>query len=109
MSFSMSWNSRHKLATVLALAGVVALAGCAEVSTRDDFTAKVDGKSMKDVRAAVGKPSKVDEAEAGTVMWTYERRTLDIENKNKRDDRTILVFTTPAADDAAKVSEVRFE
>ena len=109
MSFSILWKSRHKAAAVLALAGVFALAGCAEIYTRDDFTARVDGKSMEDVRATVGKPAKVDDGEAGVVVWTYERRTVDIENKNKRDSRSVLVFTTPASDDGARVSEVRFE
>ena len=109
MFSSMFWKTGHRLAAVLALAGAVALGGCTEIYTRDDFTTKVDGKSMEDVRAAVGKPLKVEEAEAGVVMWTYERRTVDIENKNKLDKRTVLVFTTPGVADGAKVSEVRFE
>jgi hypothetical protein len=103
-----SWKRRHQLATVFALVGSVALAGCAEIYTRDDFTAKVTGKSMEDVRSAVGKPLKVDEGKAGAVTWTYEGRTIDIENKNSRDNRAILVFTTPA-DGQPRVSEVRFE
>jgi hypothetical protein len=97
------------LAAVLALTGIVALAGCAEIHTRDDFTAKVDGKSMDDVRSVIGKPMKVDEGEAGAVVWTYARRTIDIENKNKRDERTVLVFTAPASNGGTRVSEVRFE
>ena len=109
MFFSMLWKSRRMPAVVLTLAGVVALAGCAEIYTRDDFTSRVDGKSMEAVRAAVGTPVKVDEGEAGSVMWTYERRTIDIENKNKRDKRTVLVFTTSTTDGGGQVSEVRFE
>jgi hypothetical protein len=107
--FTIAWRPRRKLAPVLALVGIVALAGCAEIYTRDDFRAKVDGKSMEDVRTVIGKPSKVDEGEAGAVMWTYEQRTIDIEQKNKRDERTVLVFTERAAGDGARVSEVRFE
>ncbi len=109
MVSSTIWNSRHTLAVGLALAGLLSLGGCAEIYTRDDFTTKVDGKSMEDVRAIVGKPLKVDEDEVGVVMWTYERRTIDIENKNKRDKRTVLVFTNTVSDDGARVSEVRFE
>ena len=109
MSLSISCKSRHTLAAVMALTGVMALAGCAEIHTREDFTAKVDGKSMQDVRAVVGKPLKVDDSEAGRVMWIYERRTINIENKNKLDPRTVLVFTAPIADDGGRVSEVRFE
>ncbi len=108
MFSSTIWKSR-RLVKVLALAGLVALGGCAEIYTRDDFTTRVDGKSMEDVRAIVGKPLKVDEDEVGVVMWTYERRTIDIENKNKRDKRTVLVFTNTVSDDGARVSEVRFE
>jgi len=109
MFFSMARKSRQRLAVVLALAGIVAVAGCAEIYTRDDFTARVDGKSMEDVRTLIGKPLQVDQGEAGTVMWTYERRTIDIENKNKMDKRTVLVFTAPASNDGTKVREVRFE
>jgi hypothetical protein len=109
MFSAMAWKSRHRLAAVVALAGIVAVAGCTEIHTRDDFTAKVDGKSMQDVRAVIGKPLTVDEGEAGSVMWTYERRTIDIENKNKRDARTVVVFTAPASDGGGTVSQVRFE
>src|SRR4051794_33996763 len=105
----MFWKSRHRLPAVLALAGLVALAGCAEVYTRDDFTAKVNGRSMADVRAAVGKPLNVEEGEAGAVIWTYAQRTIDIDNKNKLDKRTVLVFSASASADSGKVSEVRFE
>jgi hypothetical protein len=106
---SMASKLSHRLVAVLAVAGVFSLAGCSEVYTRDDFKAKVDGKSMDDVRAEIGKPVQAQQDAAGTTVWVYERRTIDIENKNKRDNRTVLVFTAPAPGGKSMVSEVRFE
>ena len=109
MILSMAWRPWRRIALVLAFAGIMAIAGCAEIYTRDDFRANVDGKSMEDVRTMIGKPLRVDAGEAGEVKWTYERRTIDIENKNRRDERTVVVFTASAPDGGATVSEVRFE
>ena len=109
MGNAMMWKSPRGWAAVLAIAGILAITGCAETFTREDFTGKVNGKSMQDVRSEIGKPAKVDADEAGTVRWTYERRTIDIENKNKWDERAVVVFTAPASGSEATVSEVRFE
>ena len=109
MGNAMTRKSPRGWAAILAFAGILAMTGCAESYTREDFTGKVNGKSMQDVRSEIGKPVKVDEDEAGVVKWTYERRTIDIENKNKWDERTVVVFTAPASGREPMVSEVRFE
>lgn len=63
---------------------------------------------MEQVRKTVGNPKHVVEGEAGEVMWTYERRAIDIDNGNKRDDRTVIVFGAPSHG-SGTVTEVRFE
>jgi hypothetical protein len=95
------------LVAATALAASFALAGCSGVSSRDDFAARVKDKSEQEVKKEIGKPAAVDNSKPDRVTWTYTSRTFNVENKNKVDPKTVVVFT-PAAG-KLKVAEIVFE
>lgn len=96
----------------VAAAGVLAvsfaLAGCSGVTNRDDFATLVKDKSEQEVAKQIGKPSTVDNSKPDRVTWTYTSRTFNIENQNKVDPTTVVVFSRTAQDGKLKVSEVVF-
>lgn len=93
---------------VIIAAGFV-LAGCAEKYSRSDFETLVKDKSKMEVVAALGKPSERDPSKPGRVEWTYESRTFNIDNQNRFDRKTIVVFSPASSDGTLKVREVLFE
>lgn len=92
---------------VLAVVGV-SLAACGEMYSRGDFEALVKYKSEEEVSAKIGKPSDIDRSKPDQVRWTYTSRTFSIENANKRDTRTIVIFGR-ASDGALRAADVVFE
>ena len=90
-----------------ALAASFVLAGCSGVSSRDDFAARVKDKSEQEVKKEIGTPAAVDSSKPDRVTWTYTSRTFNLENKNKVDPKTVVVFTP--AGGKLKVAEVVFE
>ena len=89
------------------IAASVLVAGCSGVSSRDEFTARVKDKSEQEVSQALGKPNAVDSTRPERVTWTYTSRTFNLENGNKLDPRTIVVFA-PSSAGGLKVKEVVF-
>jgi hypothetical protein len=85
------------------------LAGCSGVSSRDDFAARVKDKSEQEVTKAIGKPAAVDNSRPERVTWTYTSRTFNLENKNKVDQKTVVVFGPMSKDGKLKVLDVMYE
>ncbi len=68
------------------------LAGCGDLYDRKDFETSVRDKTEEEVRKKVGKPATVDSSNPERVVWTYNTATFNPENKNARDQKTIVVF-----------------
>lgn len=91
------------------LAASFVLGGCGEIYNRDDFATRVKDKSEQEVVKEIGKPSIVDKSTPARVSWTYTSRTFSIENQNKVDAKTVVVFSPASSDGKLKVTEVLFE
>lgn len=74
----------------------IALAGCGNTYSRDDFMTGVMGKSEQEVKTQYGAPAAVDEANPDRVTWTYKRETFDLANQNRIDSKTTVIFEGPA-------------
>ena len=85
----------------------IMLSACSELMSREDFEARVKEKPEHEVRKDIGKPAEVDHA-GNAVKWIYVKRTFNIEDANKFDNRTIVVFS-PSHDGSLKAREVHFE
>lgn len=105
----MHKSNRGSLGVVVAaaFAASFAVAGCSGVSSRDDFAARIKDKSEQEVAKEIGKPASVDASKPDRVVWTYTSRTFNLENKNKVDPKTVVVFTP--AGGKLKVAEVVYE
>jgi hypothetical protein len=77
--------------------------------SREDFAARVKDKSDVEVKQAVGKPSAVDESRPDQVTWTYHSRTFNVEERNKFDSKSIVVFSKAGSDGKLRAVDVRFE
>ncbi len=104
-------NSRfiRSVAAVTVVAASLAFAGCSELMSRDDFTARVKDKSDTEVAKTIGKPAAVDTSAPDQVTWTYTSKTFNIEAKNKFDSKTIVVFSKAAANGKLRATDVKFE
>ena len=96
------------IAAVLAVAGL-SLGGCGELYERTDFANSVQGKSDAEVQKAVGKPASVDASNPGRVTWTYNSATFNVNNANKRDAKTIVVFKPEAAGGKLRAVEILYQ
>ena len=109
----MSKQVKDGFLRALALPGIIALSfalgGCSGVSSRDDFAARVKDKSEQEVTKEVGKPAAVDNSRPDRVTWTYTSRTFNLENKNKLDQKTVVVFGPTSRDGKLKVLDVMYE
>lgn len=83
--------------------------GCGEFYGRSDFSSYVMGKSEAEVIDKVGKAASVDASNPAHVTWTYESKTFDYENHNKRDAKTFVIFDRDASTGKLKVTEVKFQ
>ena len=106
----MSGRMNSKVASVV-IAGVlaVALSACSEMLSREDFAARVKDKTDVEVKQEVGKPAAIDEIGPDQVAWTYNSRTFNIEERNKFDTKTVVVFSKTPADGKLKAVDVKFE
>ena len=95
-------------ATALALAACLVLGACSERTNRDDFASLIKGKTEQEVLKNAGKPSKVEEPSNSRHVWTYTSRTFDVQNGNKLDSKTIVIFA-PSPEGTMVVAEVKFE
>ena len=50
----------------------------------------------------------MDDSNPAHVTWTYEAKTFDYENNNKRDTKTLVIFERDAATGKLKVTDVKF-
>ena len=101
-------NSRF-LCGVAAVAVSLVFAGCSEMLSRDDFAARVKDKSDTEVAKLVGKPAAVDTSAPNQVAWTYTSRTFNIQEGNKFDSKTVVVFSKAGANGQLRATDVKFE
>ena len=95
-------------ATAAILTVSLVLGACSERTNREDFASLIKGKTEQEVRKNAGKPDSVDETNKGRHVWTYNSRTFDIQQQNKFDARTVVIFT-PSPEGKMVVGEVKFE
>ena len=75
--------------------------------SRRDFEALVKDKSDREITAKVGKPTDIDQGKPDQVRWTHASRTFSIKKANKRDARTIVIFSR-ASDGTLRARELLF-
>jgi hypothetical protein len=95
-------------ATAAILTLSLSLGACSERSNREDFASLIRGKTEQEVRKNAGKPDSVDETHKDRHVWTYNSRTFDVQQQNKFDARTIVIFT-PSPEGKMVVGDVKFE
>ena len=101
------WMSRIKAALLIVAA--VALVGCAERVTREEFSSTVMYKSTSEVAKRFGKPKEVEE-EPGTIRWIYTSKTFNVADGTWTiDPKTVVVFNQPNPDADPTVHEVLYE
>jgi hypothetical protein len=86
---------------------LVFVAACGQIYSRTDFTTMVMDKSDAEVMQKVGKPVSVDSSNAEQVIWTYYSETFDVDNQNKRDQKTVVTLKK-GSDGKLKVTGVQF-
>lgn len=92
-----------------AAVALVALVGCGEKMSREDFQTRVQNATEKEVKKKVGSPEASESRSAGEKVWVYNQKTFNIEKGNAFDARSLVVFREGAPGGEARVSEVRFE
>ena len=105
---SITQLKKLSIAAFLAVAGL-SLGGCGDLYERTDFANSVQGKSDAEVQKAVGKPASVDASNPGRVTWTYNSTTFNVNDANKRDAKTIVVFKPEAAGGKLRAAEILYE
>ncbi|RPI43350.1 MAG: hypothetical protein EHM59_15610 [Betaproteobacteria bacterium] len=65
-------------------------------------------KSPQEVEKHLGKPDAIDDSDPAKVAWIYENKTIDVDNKNKRDAKTRVIFNRQEPSGSQTVTEVRF-
>ena len=96
-----------RIAAVMALG--VALSACSEMLSREDFAARVKDKSDLEVKREVGTPAAINEIAPDQVAWTYNSRTFNVEERNKFDTKTVVVFSKAGTDGKLRAVDVKFE
>jgi hypothetical protein len=98
-----------RTAATAAILGLCLVVGaCSERVNREDFTTQLQGKTEPETLKFAGKPAAVDDKSADRHVWTYTDRTFDVNNKNKFDAKTQVIFTR-SAEGKLVVTEVKFE
>jgi hypothetical protein len=77
--------------------------------SREDFSARVKDKSDAEVKQAIGKPAAIQETAPDQVTWTYNSRTFNVEERNKFDSKSVVVFSKAGAEGKLRAVDVRFE
>ena len=93
---------------VAAAFALLALVGCGERMSREDFQTRVQNANETEVRKKLGKPDASQSA-GDEKVWVYNQKTFNVEKGNTFDARTLVVFKSGAGGGEARVSEVRFE
>ena len=87
----------------------VALSACSEMLSREDFATRVKDKSDAEVKKTIGKPAAVDETKPDQVTWTYNSRTFNVQEGNKFDSKSVVVFSKAGGEGKMKAVDVQFE
>jgi hypothetical protein len=61
------------------------------------------------VKQEVGTPAVINEIAPDQVAWTYNSRTFNIEERNKFDTKTVVVFSKAGTDGKLRAVDVKFE
>ena len=69
----------------------------------------VEDKSEDEVVKSIGKPTTVDAKDPKHVTWTYFAKTVDVDNHNKRDAKTLLIFEPEPATSKLRVIDIKYE
>jgi hypothetical protein len=85
-----------RAAFAAALSLSIGLTACGNTYSRDDFTTAAMGKSEQEITTQFGKPAEVDESNPEHVVWVYKRETFNLQDQNKIDSKTIVIFDGPA-------------
>ena len=101
-------NPLRAAATAAILAISLVLGACSERTNREDFVTLLKGKTEQEVLKVVGKPNTADDKSGERHVWTYTSRTFDVNNQNKFDAKTIVIFS-PSAEGKMVVTQVLFE
>ena len=88
---------------------LLALVGCGEKMSREDFQTRVQNATEKEVKKKIGSPDASESRAAGEKVWVYNQKTFNIEKGNAFDARSLVVFREGSPGGEARVSEVRFE
>ena len=96
-----------KWLTVGAVAVLVGACGPTGGYQRGLFQGYVVGATEAEIESKVGKPDSVDNKDAKSPRWVYNKKTFDPDNANQVDARTIVVFQQ-SADGKLKGSDVIF-
>ena len=107
MNVSSSLYAANRFVVFAAL--MVALGGCGEKLSREDFAAAVKDKTAADVQKTVGKPDAVDESQPGAVKWTYTSKTFSTGEATKMDKRAVVVFQQRDPNAPATVADVMYD
>ena len=95
-------------ATAAILAVCLVFGACSEKTNREDFVTLIKGKTEQEVLKNTGKPATVDDKSKDRHVWTYASRTFDVNNQNKFDAKTVVIFTR-SPENKMVVTEVKFE
>jgi hypothetical protein len=60
------------------------------------------------VQGKLGKPHAVDETDPSKLVWIYREVTIDIDNHNKRDATTRVIFSRSESPSTQSVIDVDF-
>ena len=101
-------NRLHAAAAAALLAVCLVLGACAERTNREDFSTLLKGKTEQEVLKVAGKPAAVEDKRADHHVWTYTSRTFDVNNQNKMDAKTIVIFS-PSTEGKMVVTQMQFE
>jgi outer membrane protein assembly factor BamE (lipoprotein component of BamABCDE complex) len=101
-------NPLYAAATAALLAVCLVLGACSERTNREDFATLLKGKTEQEVLKVAGKPATIDDKSDQLHVWTYTSRTFDVENKNKFDAKTVVIFS-PSAEGKMVVTQMRYE
>ena len=104
-----SGGMARAFAAIVLVIAMQFMAGCGEFFGREDFTGYVMNKTEKEVVAKVGKPATVDDSSPQRVVWTYKSITYDLQDHNKKDAKTLVIFRRDAPGAPLRVAEVKFE
>ncbi len=99
----------RNLGTALLTAATLAMAGCGDVYVHEEFDKMTLNKSDVEVTNMIGRPTAVDANNPKHVIWTYYAKTVDTDNQNKRDTKTLLILEPDATTHNLKVVKVEYQ